>query len=498
MNLSTLLSGITPEICNVDCLVQGIALDSRLVKSGYLFLACCGDKTDGRLHIQDAIDNGAIAVLCENPVPEFTKVPDSSSDAKRIPIFGVIQLKEKVGLIAATFYDDPTAELEIIGVTGTNGKTSCTHFIANSLNECGFKCGVIGTLGVGIPPALQTTINTTPDPISLQRELANFKFQGVKAVAMEVSSHSLVQQRVAGINFNIAVFTNLTHEHLDYHGDMENYGWAKKMLFMRPELQYAVINVDDAFGRSLLREIPPHVKTYAFTMQNTEVADVPTVRAIDVQPHADGINAKIISPWGTGMLHSGLLGKFNLSNLLAVFTVLQIMGIDMQVALNSCGLLQNVTGRMHRFKGNAGRPLVVVDYAHTPDALQQALLALREHCSGALWCVFGCGGDRDRSKRSVMGQIAERYSDHIVLTNDNPRMEDPQQIIADIMQGLLCPWAAEVEQDREVAIAHAVDCAGANDIVLVAGKGHEDYQIIGNEKLVISDINAVKTILSIV
>ncbi|EKE00722.1 MAG: hypothetical protein ACD_21C00285G0016 [uncultured bacterium] len=471
-----------------DCLITGIAIDSRKVKAGDLFLAYQGEAVDGRDFIADAINNGAVAVLCEDAIPK--KIA-----ATTVPIMVAPDLKKQVGLIAAKFYGYPARKLTVIGVTGTNGKTSITQFIATTLTDLGVPCGVIGTIGVGFPGKLSPSINTTPDPVTLQRWLFEFKKDGVQAVAMEVSSHSLAQGRVNGVDFKIAVFTNLTRDHLDYHNTMEDYGAAKKMLFTQHGLQYAIINADDEFGHGLIRDLKTPLKAYAYTIKDIQT-EAPTIQAQDIKLEITGVTANVITPWGSGLLKSRLLGGFNLSNLLAVLGVLGVMRVDLTASLASIEKLQTVKGRMQTFGGNK-KPLVVIDYAHTPDALEQALLVLRECCHGALWCVFGCGGaPRDRGKRSIMGEIAERYSDHIIITNDNPRAEDPQQIINDILQGLLCPWAAEVEQDRRVAIAHAIDCARANDIILVAGKGHEEYQIIGKEKLPFSDQEVVEKILS--
>lgn len=486
-NLKDLLLNIAKADVLPDCLITGIAIDSRKIQAGDLFLAYRGEVLDGRDFISDAINKGAAAVLCEDIVP--TK----SAISTVVPIIVVPNLKKQVGLVAAKFYGYPARELTVIGITGTNGKTSITQFIAAALTDLGLLCGVIGTIGVGFAQKLTPVINTTPDPVILQHWLYKLKNEGAKAVVMEVSSHSLVQQRISGIDFKIAVFTNLTRDHLDYHGTMENYGAAKKMLFMQPGLQYAIINADDEFGQQLIAELKASLKVYAYTIKDTSV-EAPTIAAKDIKLDVSGIIAQIVTPWGEGLLKSYLLGRFNLSNLIAVLAVLGVMKMNIAAALTSIKKLETVNGRMQIFGGDK-KPLIVVDYAHTPDALEQALLALRECCHGAIWCVFGCGGDRDRGKRSMMGQIAERYSDHIIITNDNPRAENPQQIINDILQGLLCPWAAEVEQDRRAAIAHAIDCASANDVILVAGKGHEDYQIVGKEKLPFSDQEVVEKIL---
>ena len=488
INLIDLLLNIVKVDVLSDCLITGIAIDSRKIQTGDLFLAYRGEVLDGRDFINDAINKGAAAVLCEDAMP--TK----SAISITVPIIVVPDLKKQAGLIAAKFYGYPTRELTLIGVTGTNGKTSITQFIAAALTDLGLPCGVIGTIGVGFAQKLSPVINTTPDPVTLQRWLFKLKQEGAKAIAMEVSSHSLVQQRIRGIDFKIVVFTNLTRDHLDYHGTMENYGAAKKMLFMQPGLQYAIINADDEFGQKLIAELKASIKVYAYTIKDTPV-EVPTIAAKDIKLDVSGITAQVTTPWGEGLLKSRLLGRFNLSNLIAVLAVLGVMKMNIAAALTSIEKLKTVNGRMQTFGGDK-KPLVVVDYAHTPDALEQALLALRECCHGAIWCVFGCGGaPRDRGKRPMMGQIAERYSDHIIITNDNPRAENPQQIINDILQGLLCPWAAEVEQDRRAAIAHAIDCASANDVILVAGKGHEDYQIIGKEKLPFSDQEVIEKIL---
>ena len=325
--------------------------------------------------------------------------------------------------------------------------------------------------------------------------MADFRQQGAEAVAMEVSSHSLVQDRVQGVAFDIAVFTNLTRDHLDYHGTMENYANAKRSLFEKPGLNYAVINLDDDYGQQFLSLLPKTLKIYGYTITNKNSA-VPTISATDIKMTAKGFSAHIKTPWGEGVLRSHLLGRFNLSNLLAVLTTLNLLKVPFAKTLDYVSALKTVPGRMQVF-GGGKLPTVVVDYAHTPDALEKALTALREHCQGKLWCVFGCGGDRDRGKRPLMAQVAERFSDHVIVTDDNPRQEEPQRIIEDIVKGLLCPWAAEIVQDRATAIAHVIHSAQAGDVVLIAGKGHENYQIIGTEKLPFSDSEQVQTQLEL-
>lgn len=486
IGLKELLTDTAKVQVKDDCLITGITIDSRKVKAGDLFLAYQGATVDGRDFITDAIHQGASAVLCEDNIPKRLA-------SLTVPIIAIPSLKNYIGLIGAKFYGYPSRTLTVIGVTGTNGKTSITQFIATILTAVGVPCGVIGTIGIGFPGKLSPLINTTPDALTLQQYLFELKKDGAQAVAMEVSSAGLVQQRVKGIDFKIAVFTNLTRDHLDYHGTMENYGAAKKILFQQPGLKYAVINADDAFGRKLIHELKFLLDVYAYTT-TSEATEVATINTKDTTLNITGITAHIHTPWGKGLLRSNLLGKFNLSNLLAVVTVLGIMQINLKSFLKSMEKLTTAPGRMQTFGGN-GKPLVVVDYAHTPDALEKVLLVLREYCHGTLWCVFGCGGDRDCGKRPIMGKIAEQLCDHVIITNDNPRNEDPQAIINDVLKGLLCPWAVEVEQDRRAAIAHAIDCASANDIVLIAGKGHEDYQIIGKEKFHFSDQEVVMKVL---
>jgi UDP-N-acetylmuramoyl-L-alanyl-D-glutamate--2,6-diaminopimelate ligase len=350
---------------------------------------------------------------------------------------------------------------------------------------------VIGTLGYGFLPDLTPLINTTPDALMLQQILAQMRDQGANSVEMEVSSHGLHQERVTGIQFDIAILTNLTRDHLDYHGDMDSYKEQKRRLFSMPGLKNTVINADDQFGREIIHSLKGSVPVIAYGLGSDTDLGCPQIIAQNIRQNAKGFRAKIVSPWGSGELQSQLLGRFNISNVLAVFAVLMLKGISFEMALEALSQTQNVMGRMQAYGGDK-QALVVVDYAHTPDALQQALQALKPHTQGKLWCVFGCGGDRDRGKRPEMGQVAERYSDQLILTNDNPRHESPQLIIDEIKSGLICPWAVEVELDRGAAIAHAIDCAEPGDVVLIAGKGHEPYQIIGDEKFPFSDIERVQ------
>lgn len=486
--LQKLLQDIVDVPSAFEKKITGISLDSRTVQPGTLFLACLGEQYDGRKYIQEAIAQGAVAIIAEEDNHKIDQ--NKYSD---VPILSVTDLRKYVGLIAARFYHDPSADMTVIGVTGTNGKTSCSQFIARSLQMAGHPCGIIGTLGMGFPDHLATAPLTTPDAITLQKELASLKTQGATAISMEVSSHSLAQHRVQGIHFSIAVFTNLTRDHLDYHGDMIHYAAAKQKLFAMPGLQYAVINVDDEYGRQYLKQMPSSVQVYGYSITNRE-SNLPMVRAENIHMHEKGFSALIKSPWGEGELQSQLMGRFNLSNLLATFTVLNLLKIPLQQVLQFLSSITTVPGRMQIF-GGGQQPIVVVDYAHTPDALEQALQALREHCQGKLWCVFGCGGERDRGKRPMMAQVAEKMSDQVIVTDDNPRCEYSQKIIEDIMQGFLYPHAVITIPDRRQAIQHAINSAKAGDVILIAGKGHEPYQIIGKEKLPFSDAEVVGAIL---
>ncbi len=464
--------------------ITGLALDSRRVQRGDLFLAYPGDSVDGRDFIAQAVASGAVAIAAE---------PGRQVQAA-VPVIEVPGLRAQVSQIADRFYGSPSAALTVIGVTGTNGKTSVTQLIGQALRLAGRRCGVIGTLGASADGAIDTSGSlTTPDPVALQRQLAEWRDAGVDCVAMEVSSHGLDQGRVNGIRFRSAVLTNLSRDHLDYHGDMASYGAAKAKLFELPGLEFAVLNLDDAFGRELQQKLQGHLPALGYSLQRAASLFVQRDHY-----RSDGVDADVVTPWGRLQLHSRLLGDFNLSNLLAVVAVLGQLGLDHRALERIAPQLRPIPGRMERVvvdgAGGDSDIEVIVDYAHTPDALEHALRALRRHCAHQLWAVFGCGGDRDRGKRPLMGAVAEQLADHVVITSDNPRSETPQQIIDDIAAGLSRP--ALIEADRARAIALAVDRARAGDLLLLAGKGHEDYQQTGTEKLPFSDIDCARAALA--
>lgn len=486
-SLEQLLSGIVtmpeglPAEFNVR--VGGVKLDSRQVQSGDLFFACFGNNHDGRDFIDSAIDSGAAAVLAH---------ADSRwqgvSLRHGVPVICVDDLAARVGVIAGRFFDEPSAAMTMIGVTGTNGKTSCTQFIAQVLSAMGRSCGVMGTLGYGFPPELEESVHTTPDPVFIQSGLASMRARGADAVAMEVSSQGLHQHRVSGVRFDVAVFTNLTRDHLDYHGSMEDYAQTKRRLFMTEGLSSAVVNMDDPFACRILNTLAPSVRSFTFSIGNRN-ADV---HATSLQLTSRGYKARVHTPFGEGDISGTLLGRFNFSNVLAVLATLvatESVRPDFSLAalLEKVCELHPVSGRM-QIVGENSDITAVVDYAHTPDALKVALQALREHFHGQVWCVFGCGGNRDQGKRPLMAEVAEQYADTLIVTDDNPRTENADAIIRQIVLGVADTRKLTVERDRAAAIAMAISRASTGDVVLIAGKGHENYQDINGRKLAFSDV----------
>jgi UDP-N-acetylmuramoyl-L-alanyl-D-glutamate--2,6-diaminopimelate ligase len=490
MSLSQLLQGIAEVPALQDVQVRGLTLDSRRVTAGTLFCALAGSRARGHDYIQDAVARGAVAILAE-----AGESPAAGQAGIGVPLIAVPHLREKLGIIAARFYAEPSQQMQVIGITGTNGKTSVSRYLAQALSMDGLS-GVIGTLGNGVLGAETAASHTTPDAITVQGLLAQQWQQGVRHVAMEVSSHGLDQARVNGVAFDTAVFTNLSRDHLDYHGGMDHYAAAKARLFTWPGLKHAVLNLDDPFGAKLLEQLPDTSRAVAYGLQPHEVAaDVQWLWARHIATSLDGVEVEVESSWGRGRFHTALLGRFNVSNALAVLATLLVLGVEFEQALARMALLRPVAGRMERFGGD-GLPLVVVDYAHTPDALEQVLRALREHSRGRLWCVFGCGGDRDAGKRPQMGAIAQQYADQVVITNDNPRSEPPEVIAEAILDGMENRDEAMVQLDRAAAIDRAIAQAAAGDVVLVAGKGHEDYQIIGGQRLHFDDREHVQASLA--
>jgi UDP-N-acetylmuramoyl-L-alanyl-D-glutamate--2,6-diaminopimelate ligase len=407
-------------------------------------------------------------------------------DIGTVPLIAVKGLREQVGVIAERFFDDPGRDLFIIGITGTNGKTSCAHLLAQAFERLDVCAAVIGTLGWGLVHDLHKISLTTPDPVSLHRTLRDIRTLGATHVCMEVSSHALAQGRVSGVSFDAALFTNLSHDHLDYHNNFADYAAAKELLFEFPALRFAVINRDDDFGRELATRVTAPTWTYGLSGAD--------VTAGKVEAGVCGLNLELKSTAGLIHAHTELVGRINVHNVLAVAAVLLADGSTAAMAAEAIDHLAPVPGRMELFhKTHNGGPSVVVDYAHTPDALERALSSIREHCSGRVWCVFGCGGDRDRAKRPLMGAIAERLADEVVVTDDNPRHEAPGDITDEIITGMSVSPA--VINDRVQAIRWAISHARKQDWVLIAGKGHEDTQQVGDEYLTMDDRSIVSSCL---
>ncbi len=484
VDLAALLQGYGSMDSHVP--VLGLSLDSREVRPGYLFLACKGHDHHGLKHLADARARGAVVVVYD-PAGADAYLPLPQG----LPSAAIEDLAAKAGFIAARFYADPTAAQRVVAVTGTNGKTSVSLITAQSLAESGKACGVLGTVGFGTYGKLEEPSHTTPDAVSMQSWLARFRDQGLKHVSMEASSHALDQGRINGTHIEVAVFTNLTRDHLDYHGSMQAYGDAKARLFAMPGLKQAVINLDDAFGMELATHLPKGVECTGYTLEGKRSPAGRTLMAEKLALNSGGLTFDVSGDFGRGHVDSRLLGRFNAQNLLAVQGTLLALGMSFEETLRCMTRARTVLGRMECFGGGAGRPLVVVDYAHTPDALEKALTAARAHCRGQLWCVFGCGGERDRGKRPQMGAIAERLADRVLLTDDNPRGEDGDAIVAEIMAGIRDQSRVQVERARAEAVILAVHAAAPGDVVLVAGKGHETEQVIGSRELHYSDRETV-------
>jgi UDP-N-acetylmuramoyl-L-alanyl-D-glutamate--2,6-diaminopimelate ligase len=479
MSVQTLLEGWCDSV--PDIVIRGIELDSRRVQEGQAFLAVAGASTHGMMHAAQAQARGAAVVI-----------HDDKADLPplEIPTVAVPGLGKLLSSIGARYFHSPSDHLTIAAVTGTNGKTSTAHYIAQSWHRTSHDAGVIGTIGYGPLASLKPANMTTPDPISLQSMLSECIDQGVEKLAMEVSSHALDQGRCDDVAFDAAAFTNLSRDHLDYHGTMEAYAAAKRRLFIDCHPRFAVINLDDPFGKILAGEIGNGTQVFSYGTNGSS-----ELRGSVLQLDSLGMTLSIDSPWGGGEVRTGLLGAFNVSNLLAAAATLALLGMPWNQVMHQLEIMRAVPGRMHCMGGEIAQPVVVVDYAHTPEALRQALTALRSHLHGHLVCVFGCGGDRDSGKRPMMARVAESLADRIVITTDNPRDEDPANIIEEMLAGLEEPAQAQVIEDRAAAIRQAVLESGSGDIVLIAGKGHEAWQETKGVKIPFSDEAAVNAAL---
>ncbi|MDW6001743.1 UDP-N-acetylmuramoyl-L-alanyl-D-glutamate--2,6-diaminopimelate ligase [Vibrio mangrovi] len=472
-----------------DIQVQRLVLDSRRIQPGDTFVAVIGHQADGRRFIDAAIATGANLILAQSD-PDNTH--GTTEFRASVPIVYLNDLNHHLSELAGRLYHHPSQHHHLIGVTGTNGKTTISQLITQWLTLLGKKSAVMGTTGNGFLEQLQPAGNTTGSAIDIQETLSSLVTQGATYTAMEVSSHGLVQDRVKALHFDVGVFSNLSRDHLDYHGDMDAYAEAKKLLFRTHQCQRVVLNADDVVGQLWCDEFDEAIGVSLLACPQTRTG----VWATDIQYTEDGIHLSFDSSWGSGHFSVPLIGAFNASNVLLAFTAMLVLGFDKDDLVTTAAQLCPVLGRMELFQ-SPGLAKIVVDYAHTPDALEKALSALRVHCQGKLWAIFGCGGDRDRGKRPMMAEIAERLADHIVLTDDNPRSETPQDIIQDMLQGLASPGEAHVEHQRRKAAEFALSHADENDIILLAGKGHEDYQVTADGVCHYSDRESAMTLLGL-
>lgn len=496
MSLKQLLADFVAINCVPDIAITGLNLDSRQIQPGNVFIALEGQNDHGLTFAEAAVNKGAVAVLCDRRFDEYCQ-QILSALMTRVICIPINNLKEHIGEIASRFYAEPSRNMFTVGITGTDGKTSVSHFIAQALDEENKRSAVIGTIGNGLINELETATHTTPDVVQMHRLLADLNAKGAEQVAMEVSSHGLHQGRANAVEFDVAVLTNLGRDHLDYHQDMESYRDAKKLLFKQKNLKAAVLNLDDEFGRQLATELNDQLNIWGYTTQDSDACGLKNViRASGIHAGADGLSAQIKCPQGEADIQLNLLGDFNVSNALATLAVLLIKGDRFAHAMQRLQKLNTVSGRMETIRSE-GKPLVVVDYAHTSQALSSVLKTLRQHCEQKLICVFGCGGDRDQGKRPLMAEAAESLADEVIVTDDNPRTENAEQIVKEIQSGFKNIAAVQVIHDREQAICTAIKNAKENDIVLIAGKGHEDYQIIGNEKRAFSDTEVIKKCMGV-
>lgn len=484
--LSQLLQSLAVVDAQHDRLLTGISMDSREVQSGSVFLSLAKVPGKRRQYLQQALNSGAAVVLMDSATaPDADEIKAVS--AANAVLLSVPDLEEQASLLAARFYRQPSQAMTVIAVTGTNGKTSVSQFVAAIYRQLGVSCGVMGTLGAGIAGQLQDTGMTTPDPVRVQAMLASMRDAGVEAVALEASSHALSQGRLNAVAVDVAVFTNLSHDHLDYHGTMQAYGEAKARLFRFPALKAAVINVDDDFGRQLAASFKNTAALASYSLTESSA----TFYAQDIDHQSDGMCFTFAMDDQREKVATALFGRFNISNLLAAAGAVIRAGEDASRVLAALSACQPVAGRMQQVRPGS-QPAVIVDYAHTPDALKQALTVCREHKTAVaeLWCVFGCGGDRDQGKRPLMGQIASTLAERVVLTDDNPRHEQSSKIIQDIAAGCDGNAAVMIKPSRREAIEFSILQAASQDLVLIAGKGHENYQQIGDQKMPFSDIEA--------
>lgn len=476
-----------------DIQVNQLQLDSRKIQKGDVFVAIQGHATDGRQFIDKTIGLGANGVIADSDALH----PHGHVEIRNnVAVIYINNIGKQLSALAQPLY--PFSPMQLIGVTGTNGKTTISQLIAQWIELVGKKAAVMGTTGNGFLDNLQPAANTTGNAIEIQQTLSELNNQGAQFTALEVSSHGLVQGRVKTLPFSVAAFTNLSRDHLDYHGSMEEYAKAKLSLFTEHDCQHQVINFDDEVGKQWLSQLP-HAIAVSLSPISLK-ANQKALWANKVTYSDSGIDIELDGHWGQAHLHTPLIGAFNASNVLVALACLLALDFSLSDLVSVAPQLSPVIGRMELFqssKAQTSQAKVVVDYAHTPDALEKALLALRVHCKGKLWSIFGCGGDRDKGKRPMMTQISERLADESIITNDNPRSEDPKQIVDDMLAGAQAPEKLHVIYSRFEACQYALQHAGKQDIILLAGKGHEDYQIIGEQKLHYSDRETAQALLGL-
>ena len=495
LNYVTSLKQLLMGLCEVTSVIDvtGVAIDSREVESGNLFIAYKGSIDNGIDYIDEAIQRGASAIIIDE-LQEF--------NPKSIPVkyFRVTNLRKNAGHIISRFYGCPSKNINIVGVTGTNGKTTVSYIIAYANYKLKKNSAFIGTLGYGLFGQIETSKTTTPDAVTLHSLFSRWETQ-VDSVAMEVSSHALDQGRVEGTEFDMAVFTNLSRDHLDYHNNIEDYINAKFSLFEKRSLKNAVINIEDSYGAMLIDRLPTSVNIFAYSNNKSNLKfykrkNISFVYCESIEIYANAKSITIQSPWGAVNVRVNLLGEFNVANILAAFTVLCVSGLSIDKVAEALSSFTGLPGRMEVFSSQ-DKPLIIIDYAHTPDALKKALTSLRDYCKGQLFCIFGCGGGRDIGKRAQMGSIAESLSDHIVLTNDNPRDEPTDKIFSDILEGIQNKANVIVKPDRSDALITTFLEANKGDIILLAGKGHEVTQQIGANFIPFSDRELAKRLTEV-
>lgn len=494
MMLSRLIDSLVNCEVAMDVPVMGITSDSKHVKKGFVFVAYPGSARDGRDYIDDAVSRGAAAIMMESPSGrDETHLRYFKN--RTVPVLYIINLKCLYGVFLSKFYFNPSRKMGMIGVTGTNGKSSVVYIIHQALNMLGRKTGYIGTMGLSHGEQQTGYKHTTPDASVIQATLAQMQLNGCEQVAAEVSSIGLDQHRVNGCVFDTAILTNISRDHMDYHQDFQHYCQSKAKLFAKPDLRNVVVNIDDQFGKELFIRYSAEKNVIGFSLDQKYLNNRNVVVAHQIESSISGSKFMVHSPWGVGPINSQLLGKFNIYNTIAALITLCIHDVAFDDACRVLGQVNGVPGRMQSLQYRNDQPTVLIDYAHTPDALAKVLSMLKQHCRGKLQVLFGCGGNRDRGKRKLMGEIAAQYADHIILTDDNPRFENPSVIINDIKLGLAPETQYEIEHDRALAIAKIIKQSDANDVIVIAGKGQEKTQEIAGEFYPFSDAEQVKKVL---